>query len=662
MMKMRKKMIAMLCVCAMLVSLVVPMTIFAATTAGVQSDGTFLIADFSDKNTCDAWGKGRVNDFNLSGMRGVYSNGRYDTDWQTDSGGDYMKNEAAAFADLNFADYKELEFSFNMAASYHDSTRNNYVPNVKNWVTIVLSTGKSAGDYSTYKNNECLTYEIDLSQYTIPDTSDGLDVTVSVPLSSFVTQFDGMAGGEQGETDGVTPLGSIKSISILGAGMGMSAVGGVGNGTAWSYKNSKWADVNGCGFCFKRLSLSKGDASKIKAAIDAQMADYRIVSGNIELPVSVDGYPGSIAWASSHPEIIAANGSYTQPQSNTVVTLTANITADDTTTITATYYVGVKGSEPVQNRTIADFSQEGVGQAWDDASEMPGHEHSGNVKDGWYEYVWTRYATGGGYLSSHPEKFADLDFADYKGLRLNIWSNRTEPLNENYFTVILSTAKDPKSTYKTDECAVIEVDLRSLPRNKQSSIYLPFNEFITEFDGMSGGVQGVADGITDFSQIKSISIYAGAAKADVNGWNGIGATSEKLHAYTDWAFKGGADTETRSCAMFLYSVDLLTEEPSSTLALYKKDGATFTDLTAAAEICGKVTLSAVPKDTKIYTVTALYDAQGQLVDVGFEEKTVGNGEITTPTVSYDPAKHKKAAAFIWDTDFTPLVTEAIKTR
>ncbi len=26
------------------------------------------------------------------------------------------------------------------------------------------------------------------------------------------------------------------------------------------------------------------------------------------------------------------------------------------------------------------------------------------------------------------------------------------------------------------------------------------------------------------------------------------------------------------------------------------------------------------------------------------------------------AKHKKAAAFIWDTDFTPLVTEAIKTR
>ena len=663
---MRKKMIAMLCVCAMLVSLVVPMTIFAATTAGVQSDGTFLIADFSDSATCKAWGKGPQNNFDGT-QKGIHSNGRYDTDWQMNSGGDYMKNEAAAFADLNFADYKYLEFSFNLNAYYENALK---VSQINNWITVVLSTGESAGDYDTYKNNECLTYEINLSQYTIPASSEGLNVDVSVPLSNFVTQFDGMVNGTEvaEKKDGKTPLSDIKSISILGAGMGVEQVGGTGNtqGSAsnnfFTFKNQKYANQYGCAVYFKRLSLSKGDASKIKSAIDAQMANYRIVSGNIELPVSVDGYPGSIAWASSHPEIIAANGSYTQPQSNTVVTLTANITADDTTTVTATYYVGVKGSEPVQNRTIADFSQEGVGQAWDDASEMPGHEHSGNVKDGWYEYVWTKYATGGGYLSSHPEKFADLDFADYKGLRLNIWSNRTEPLNENYFTVILSTAKDPKSTYKTDECAVIEVDLRSLPRNKQSSIYLPFSEFITEFDGMSGGVQGTADGITDFSQIKSISIYAGAAKADVNGWNGIGATSEKLHAYTDWAFKGGADTETRSCAMFLYSIDLLTEEPSSTLALYKKDGAAFTDLAAAAEVYGKVTLSAVPKDTKIYTVTALYDAQGQLVDVGFEEKTVGNGEITTPTVSYDPAKHKKAAAFIWDTDFTPLVTEAIKTR
>ena len=659
---MRKKMIAMLCVCAMLISTMVPMMTFAATTAGVQSDGTFLIADFSDSATCTAWGTGRVNDFSQTGQRGQYLNGRYNTNWQTDSGGDYMKNEAAAFNGLNFADYKELEFSFNMAASYHDSTKDTYVSNVKNWVTLILSTGKSAGDYSTYKNNECLTYEIDLSQYTIPDTSAGLDVTVSVPLSSFTTQFDGMTDGVQGAVDGVTSLSDIKSISILGAGMGMTDVGGVGNGTKWSYSNSKWASSNACDFSFYRLSLSKGDASKIKAVIDAQMANYRIVSSDITLPASVDGYPGSIAWTSSHPAIIAADGSYTQPQSNTVVTLTATITADDTTTATATYYVGVKGSAAVHNRTIVDFSLDGVGQAWQDSS-VYNEGHMGIVGSIAYEYGknGVYVPTGGGYLANHPEQFADLDFSDYKGLRLNIWSDRYENVNENYFTVILSTAKDPKGKYTNDECAMIEVDIRSLPMSENSSIYLPFSAFCTEFDGMSGGVQGTADGKTDFSKIQSISIFPGAAKSP-NAWSGTGATSDNFHDFFDWAFKNKETANMNSCLMSLYSIDLLTEEPSSTLALYKADGTAFEDLTAAAEVYGKVTLSAVPKDTEIYTVTALYDAEGQLVDVGFEKKTVGNGDITTPKRNYDPAKHKKAAAFIWDTDFTPLVTEAIKTK
>lgn len=666
---MRKKMIAMLCVCAMLISTMVPMMTFAATTAGVQSDGTFLIADFSDSATCTAWGKGPQNDFKevLKGSYAPYSGGSYNTDWQMNSGGDYMKNEAAAFSGLDFSDYKYLEFSFNLNAYYENKLQ---VSQINNWITVVLSTGESAGDYDTYKNNECLTYEINLSQYTIPPSSEGLNVDVSVPLSNFVTQFDGMVNGTEvaEKKDGKTPLSDIKSISILGAGMGVEQVGGTGNtqgstsNTFFTFKNQRYADQYGCAVYFRRLSLSKGDASKIKAAIDAQMANYRIVSGNITLPASVDRYPGSIVWTSSHPEIIAADGSYTQPQSNTVVMLTANITADDTTTATATYYVGVKGSAAVQNRTIVDFSQDGAGQAWNNASEMPGHENSGKIKDGYYEYSWTRYATGGGYLSNHPEQFADLDFSDYKGLRLNIWSDRYEDVNENYFTVILSTAKDPKGTYKNDECAVIEVDIRSLPMGKNSSIYLPFSDFVTEFDGMSGGVQGTADDKTDFSQIRSISIFSGAAKVDVNGWNGIGATSSKLHSYTDWAFKSSGSSYPNSCVMSLYSIDLLTEEPSSTLALYKKDGAAFEDLAAAAEVYGKVTLSAVPKDTEIYTVTALYDAEGQLVDVGFEKKTVGNGEITTPAVSYDPAKHKKAAAFIWDTDFTPLMTEAIKTK
>ena len=665
---MRKKMIAMLCVCAMLISPAVPMMTFAATMAGVQSDGTFLIADFSDPATCTAWGKGPQNNFDGT-QKGTYLNGRYCTDWQMNSGGDYMKNEAAAFSGLDFSDYKYLEFSFNLNAYYENKLQ---VSQINNWITVVLSTGESAGDYDTYKKNECLVYEIDLSQYTIPASSEGLNVDVSVPLSNFVTQFDGMVNGTEvaEKKDEQTSLSDIKSISILGAGMGISKVGGTTGHTKGddkdnvylTFKNEKYASQYGCAVYFKRLSLSKGDASKIKAVIDAQMANYRIVSSDITLPASVDGYPGNIAWTSSHPAIIAADGSYTQPQSNTVVTLTATITADDTTTATATYYVGVKGSAVVQNRTIVDFSLDGVGQAWQDSS-VYNEGHMGIVGSIAYEYGknGVYVPTGGGYLANHPEQFADLDFSDYKGLRLNIWSDRYENVNENYFTVILSTAKDPKGKYTNDECAMIEVDIRSLPMSENSSIYLPFSAFCTEFDGMSGGVQGTADGKTDFSKIQSISIFPGAAKSP-NAWSGTGATSDNFHDFFDWAFKNKETANMNSCLMSLYSIDLLTEEPSSTLALYKADGTAFEDLTAAAEVYGKVTLSAVPKDTEIYTVTALYDAEGQLVDVGFEKKTVGNGDITTPKRNYDPAKHKKAAAFIWDTDFTPLVTEAIKTK
>ena len=218
------------------------------------------------------------------------------------------------------------------------------------------------------------------------------------------------------------------------------------------------------------------------------------------------------------------------------------------------------------------------------------------------------YPTGGGYLSNHPEQFADLDFSDYKGLRLNITSNRLADMTDAYFTVVLSTAKDPKNKYTDDECAVIEVNARFLPMEKDSSIYLPFSDFVTEFDGMSGGVQGTKDGETDFSKIQSISIYPGAAKRNENGANGIGATSDKFHAFTNWTLKRVDASEKDCCVMKLYSIDLLTEEPSSTLALYKADGTAFEDLTAAAEVYGKITLSAVPKDTEIYTVTALYDA------------------------------------------------------
>lgn len=350
------------CIAAMLISLVVPTTAFAATTAGMQSGGEFLIADFSDQDTCMAWGQGRVNDFSQSGLRGNFEGGfgRYNTNWQTDSGGDYMKNEAAAFSDLDFSDYKYLEFSFNMAASYHDSTRNNYVSKIKNWVTVVLSTGESAGDYSTYKNNECLTYEIDLSGYTIPDTSDGLDAKVLVPLRDFVTQFDGMKDGVQGEKDGVTPLETIRSISILGSGMGKEEVGGVGNGTAWCFKNSKWADVNGCDFYFKRLALHTGDAIDLRNALDAYMAEFGEVSANITLPASFDGLNGSITWVSDKPELITNEGVVTQKAKSDTAMLTAIILGNDGSSDTVSYLItvtGYAGDGVLEYRYNADMSK-----------------------------------------------------------------------------------------------------------------------------------------------------------------------------------------------------------------------------------------------------------------------------------------------------------------
>ena len=348
------------CIAAMLISLVVPTTAFAATTAGLQSDGEFLIADFSDQDTCIAWGQGRVNDFKAEGQRGVYSNGRYDTDWQTDSGGDYMKNEAAAFSDLDFSDYRYLEFSFNMAASYHDSGIDNYIPKVNNWVTVVLSTGESAGNYNTYKNNECLTYEIDLSRYTIPDTSDGLDVEVMIPLRDFVTQFDGMKDGVQGETDGVTPLETIRSISILGSGMGKEEVGGVGNGTVWSFKNARRADANACGFCFHRLALYTRDSIDIRTALDAYMAEFREVSANITLPTSFDGLNGSITWVSDKPELITNEGVVTQKAKSDTAMLTATILGNDGSSDTVSYLItvtGYAGDGVLEYRYNADMSK-----------------------------------------------------------------------------------------------------------------------------------------------------------------------------------------------------------------------------------------------------------------------------------------------------------------
>lgn len=334
-----QRLVAIVCIVAMLFSLAMPLTIFAATTAGVQTGGSFLIADFLNQDTCTAWGQGPKNDF-TGGTAGAYiAESGYELNWQTDSGGDYMKNEAAAFSGLNFSDYKYLEFSFNLN-SYFEGKDN--PTTVNNWVTLVLSTGESAGNYATYKDNECLTYEIDLSQYTLPKASSGLDVTVLAPLSDFVTQFDGMSNGVQGETDGVTPLSSIKSISILGAGMAKAEVGGVGHDAGdWSFKSGKWASTKGCNFIAKRLTLYQGDAIDIRIALDEYMSEFGEISANITLPTTFDGLNGSITWVSDKPELISNEGVVTLTAKSDTATLTASIQGDDGSTDEASYMITV---------------------------------------------------------------------------------------------------------------------------------------------------------------------------------------------------------------------------------------------------------------------------------------------------------------------------------
>ena len=50
-----------------------------------------------------------------------------------------------------------------------------------------------------------------------------------------------------------------------------------------------------------------------------------VIDGDLELPLSYSGY--AVSWKSSHPEILSDDGKYAQPFDETVVTLTATLSA-----------------------------------------------------------------------------------------------------------------------------------------------------------------------------------------------------------------------------------------------------------------------------------------------------------------------------------------------
>ncbi|MBE5040952.1 immunoglobulin-like domain-containing protein [Ructibacterium gallinarum] len=346
----RQRLMTVFCIAAMMLSLLSPIPSFAATTAGPQSDNSFLIADFKDEATCTAWGQGPKTDG--TGLAGAcYPDQGYEMNWLGSSGGNYFANEASVFSGLNWSDYKYLQFSFNLVVEDSFS-----YSGISNWVTIVLSTAENAGEYTEYKNNECLTYEIDLSSYPLKTSVEAI-----IPLDSFVTQFDGMQNGVQGEKDGTTPLSSIRSISILGAGMGKAEVGGIGHDAGdWTFKSARWANQYGCGFVAERLSLYLGDAIDIQQALDTYMKAHTDITENIELPTSISGIDGSIVWDSDRPDVISPEGVVTASAKSEKVVLTATITGGDGSSKVVQYQITVVGYAPdgvLEYRYNADMSQ-----------------------------------------------------------------------------------------------------------------------------------------------------------------------------------------------------------------------------------------------------------------------------------------------------------------
>ena len=228
------------------------------------------------------------------------------------------------------------------------------------------------------------------------------------------------------------------------------------------------------------------------------------------------------------------------------------------------------GNKPIvadESLVLADFTQKSTVDQWMAASVI-----ASNLK-GKYDTVYNAYSmnwvlgsVGENYLNSLPEKFANLDFSDYGSIHLDFYINRSEALKlkypqvKNWFTVVLSTSENPGlyDKYKNNECLTYEIDLSEFALNKTVSADIPLADFVTQFDGMKDGVQGTKDGTTNRSDIRSVSIYSGAA----NGGR-LNANNESFHTFTTWAFKNTAQAPSAG-SMYLQEIMLAPMKLKST--------------------------------------------------------------------------------------------------
>ncbi|MBQ4110145.1 MAG: heparinase II/III family protein [Clostridia bacterium] len=523
------------------------------------TDESFVIADFTQKNTVEQWTAASVIASNYRGKYDTVFN-TYSLNWAMGSVGEnYLNSLPEKFANLDFSDYGSLHLDFHINRSEAMALK---YPQVKNWFTVVLSTSENPGLYDKYKNNECLTYEIDLSEFPL-----NKPVSKDIALADFVTQFDGMKDGVQGEKDGKTNLNEIKSISIFGGPSGSGAINGTGNplGT-WAFKNSEENDERCCGFLLYDIMLDSG-ANIIEKQLSEIMSEHTLISENITLPSEFSS--GSVKWSSSNEQIISSKGEVFTTGEDVRVLLTAEISANDGTTKTLVYPVTVKAGERIKEAVIADFSNPDTVTAWLTNTSVGDNKGTLGEKIGKngtsaYNLSWFYGSSGETYLANSDA--AGVDFSKYSELCMEIKVLPEAAIN-NYFTVILSTVDNPADTgtlygdtarFCDNECLMYEVDLNSVPHNEWYTLRMPLKDFETVYDGMKNGVQGTKDGTTNLSEIRSVSIYSGAA----NGGR-LNANNEKFHSFTTWAFKNTAQAPDAG-SMYLQEILLAPMKLEST--------------------------------------------------------------------------------------------------
>ena len=525
----------------------------------IVADESLVLADFTQKSTVDQWMAASVIASNLKGKYDTVYNA-YSMNWVLGSVGEnYLNSLPEKFANLDFSDYGSMHLDFYINRS--EALKLKY-PQVKNWFTVVLSTSENPGLYDKYKNNECLTYEIDLSEFALNKT-----VSADIPLADFVTQFDGMKDGVQGEKDGKTDLSEIKSISIFSGPFGTGVINGIGNplGT-WAFKNSEENDERCCGFILYDIMLNSG-ADIIEKQLSEIMSEYTLVSENISLPKEFSS--GTVSWSSSNEQVISSDGKVFTTGEDVKVLLTAEISANDGTSKTLVYPVTVKAGERITEFVLADFSNPDTVTAW--LTNTSGKDNKGGLgekigKNGTsaYNMSWFYGSSGESYLANSSA--AGVDFSKYSELCMEIKVMPEAAIN-NYFTVILSTTENPAKTgtlygdtarYCDNECLMYEVDLNSVPHNEWYTLRLPLKDFVTVYDGMKNGVQGTKDGTTNRSDIRSVSIYSGAA----NGGR-LNANNESFHTFTTWAFKNTAQAPSAG-SMYLQEIMLAPMKLKST--------------------------------------------------------------------------------------------------